>query len=326
MSPLEEAAGDSCSPQRGRLNRNTPSQDSCCSNDTLFNLEDLTCISSEPEKESTAKITEEVTISEKVNETIEATADIVNDLESKPTDIKCAIDTEIQENDDGSLDITVLPTCENQTTKNYDYITEFLEHERKFCFDLKPINLHSDTDHLEFLNKTECPPLPSPEDKPWKQLPASVLNYNHIANMNENFHTTVNNLKNTVLSDTEFESNHHNYVNLESKCFIDCDETKCADYANVENNKNAEYVNTRNGFEEEKDDIYSIVNDVDDIGVLGDIRFTGPGDGQLMSTSFSESNELGEEQGWDSGSDTRSSSSGEFIWKVRVFLFILFFT
>ncbi|KAK9892610.1 hypothetical protein WA026_020990 [Henosepilachna vigintioctopunctata] len=50
-------------------------------------------------------------------------------------------------------------------------------------------------------------------------------------------------------------------------------------------------------------------------GVLTDIRFSGPGgEPHLMSTSFSESNN--DEKDWDSGSDTRSSSSGEFIWKL----------
>lgn len=51
---------------------------------------------------------------------------------------------------------------------------------------------------------------------------------------------------------------------------------------------------------------------------LEDIRFEGPAaDLHLMSTSFSDSNDLGDEhdEDWDSGSDTGSSSSGLFIWK-----------
>ena len=51
-------------------------------------------------------------------------------------------------------------------------------------------------------------------------------------------------------------------------------------------------------------------------GPLADIRFSGPGSTQLMTTSFSESNEVADDQEWESGSDSRSSSSGEFIWKV----------
>lgn len=312
MSPLEGAAGDSCSPQRGRLNRHTPSQDSCCSNDTLFNLEELTCISNEPEKEGTMKAIQEITTQDRISEDIKTTPDIVNNCDTKET-VVCSV--EETENVGDVLHINVSVADETKTTENYDYITEFLERERSFCCEQKQVVSQSDTEFVKFLNKTEAPPLPSPEDKPWKQLPASLLNYNHVVNMNENFHTTVKNLKNSALNDPEFEPNNHNYVNLESKRFIDCDGTKCADYANVGIDKNAEYVNTKNGFEDEPEGLYAVAND-DDIGVLGDIRFTGPGDGQLMSTSFSESNEMGEEQGWDSGSDTRSSSSGEFIWKV----------
>lgn len=207
-----------------------------------------------------------------------------------------------------SLHITVSPARispdENKIVQNYSYVTDFLNSERNVCFETK-------SNHLNFINKTEAPPLPSPEDKPWKQLPASLLNYNNVVSTNESFHSAVRNLKNSALTDSQEQD----YINLESKDFTDSDSSKRADYVNIENNKNTDYVNTRNGFEEDTEDFYSIVND-DDIGVLGDIRFTGPCDGQLMSTSFSESNELGEEQGWDSGSDTRSSSSGEFIWKV----------
>lgn len=323
MSPLEEAAGDSCSPQRGRLNRHTPSQDSCCSNDTLFNLEELTCIPNEPEKENIIKSFEGTISQEKNIEDSEATLNIVNDNDSIEKQVNSGVN--VEKINEASY-VNILLPVENKTINNYDYITEFIEYERNFCVVPKQSVGEANTEFLQFLNKAEVPPLPSPEDKPWKQLPASLLNYNHVASMNENFHTTVNNLKNSVLYGPECESSNHNYVNLERKCFIDYDETKCADYVN-ENVKNVEYVNTGNEFEDEAENIYSVVNE-DDIGVLGDIRFTGPGDCQLMSTSFSESNELGEEPGWDSGSDTRSSSSGEFIWKVRfsysvVVLFVL---
>lgn len=81
----------------------------------------------------------------------------------------------------------------------------------------------------------------------------------------------------------------------------------------------------------DEDELYSKLDDADDsdkfsrfedlFGPLTDIRFSGPGSSsQIMSTSFSESNDLGDDQDWDSGSDTRSSSSGEFIWKVRLYL------
>lgn len=294
MSPLEDVAEDSGSPQRGRLNRHTPSQDSCCSNDTLFNLEELTCTLNEADKEKT---TEEITTKQ------ECVSDAVNECDIKQ---------------DSAVNITTAAACsskESKDTQNFSYITDFLDKERNVCSESNP------SEHLNYLSKPKAPPLPSPEDKPWKQLPVSLLNYNHIVSTNESFQTAVKNLKNSVLSDADCVSEKSDYVNLESKDLIDCDSN--ADYVNVAENKNVDYENVRNGFEEETDDIYSMVNADEDIGVLGDIRFTGPGDGQLMSTSFSESNELGEEQGWDSGSDTRSSSSGEFIWKVRFVVLII---
>nr|XP_022912483.1 uncharacterized protein PF11_0213-like isoform X2 [Onthophagus taurus] len=78
------------------------------------------------------------------------------------------------------------------------------------------------------------------------------------------------------------------------------DRAKELDYVIAEENKKKA--------EEKIEDLY---------GPLADIRFSGPGlaNLQMMSTSFSESNEVGDEQDWDSGSDTRSSSSGEFIWR-----------
>lgn len=88
------------------------------------------------------------------------------------------------------------------------------------------------------------------------------------------------------------------------------------------------YENLRRNNTQDEDAIYSKINSVDDddsrfdrfgdlFGPLTDIRFSGPGSSsQTMATSFSESCDLGDDQDWDSGSDTRSSSSGEFIWKV----------
>lgn len=92
-------------------------------------------------------------------------------------------------------------------------------------------------------------------------------------------------------------------------------------YVNVTKsfNSHSEYVNVmqRNDTEEHLyDPVAEDSADMDIYDALSDIRFSGPSDIQLMSTSFSESADIDEEQDWDSGSDTRSSSSGEFIWKV----------
>lgn len=292
ISPIEDVAEGSCSPQRGHLNRHTPSQDSCCSNDTLFNLEEL----NEPEKEQVATVIEVVSDTK----VAEATKD-----EKQKT-----FDGNVEQNENQNEEVGEDVKETHEAVERYNYLTDFLNNERKmFC---EPVEISEVK--LNFLNKVEAPPLPSPEDKPWKQLPASLLTFNHIVSNNDKL-TTVKNLKNASLIDSDDVTN--DYVNIQSKTIIDYSDNDCNDYVNIENNKNADYVNATNGFEGESEDIYSSVNDVDDIGVLADIRFTGPGDGQLMSTSFSESNELGEEQGWDSGSDTRSSSSGEFIWKVN---------
>lgn len=114
------------------------------------------------------------------------------------------------------------------------------------------------------------------------------------------------------------------YVNVESKVQAEPFYSNCvadhADCVNVRSDKSAEpeYVNS---LDVNMDDleIYDKVDSTENsdvYGALADIRFTGPSDCQLMSTSFSESADLGEEQDWDSGSDTRSSSSAEFVWKV----------
>lgn len=111
----------------------------------------------------------------------------------------------------------------------------------------------------------------------------------------------------------------------ETQQFYENDIRNEADYVNIEN-LDATKDNSI-GYKESHDYINSneqhspliidehVRDDHDLFGVLTDIRFSGPIDSQLMSTSFSESNDV-DEQDWDSGSDTRSSSSGEFIWKV----------
>ncbi|XP_050314355.1 uncharacterized protein LOC126748868 isoform X2 [Anthonomus grandis grandis] len=89
------------------------------------------------------------------------------------------------------------------------------------------------------------------------------------------------------------------------------------DYTNIEDFKGPRHISIDD--KETNEYITSIDHDEHDkdmFGVLTDIRFSGPIDNQLMSTSFSESNDI-DEQDWDSGSDTRSSSSGEFIWKLE---------
>lgn len=127
-------------------------------------------------------------------------------------------------------------------------------------------------------------PLPSPEDIPWRQLPASMLTYSQVA-----------------LNDT-----------------YDIQESENTGSNVTEGTSEIQDLNLENDFDDGKDDILS--EDGELYNNLTDIRFSGPCDTQLMSTSFSESAEIAEDRDWDSGSDTRSSSSGEFIWKVSLVL------
>lgn len=103
------------------------------------------------------------------------------------------------------------------------------------------------------------------------------------------------------------EGNKYDYVNISTN-------SDAPLYMNIIEKDNVEPIYL------EKSEVIAETNKYDNVyGALSDIRFTGPCDNQLMSTSFSESNDLGDDQDWDSGSDTRSSSSGEFIWKVSLF-------
>ncbi|KAG5873397.1 hypothetical protein JTB14_017984 [Gonioctena quinquepunctata] len=116
----------------------------------------------------------------------------------------------------------------------------------------------------------------------------------------------VENTERTIYENTNEEADPYDeYVNI----------------VNMENTKNSlEYENSAkddelvNIYAENEEDVNSDNDSSNLFGVLTDIRFSGPSDSQLMSTSFSENND---EQEWDSGSDSRSSSSGEFIWKME---------
>lgn len=125
------------------------------------------------------------------------------------------------------------------------------------------------------------------------------------------------------------------YTNLpktesgESFSTVESGDSESANVSPHKQNTALGYENLKTTACDDDDDLYSRVEEVDDsdkfsrfedlFGPLTDIRFSGPGSSsQMMTTSFSESNDLGDDQDWDSGSDTRSSSSGEFIWKVSL--------
>lgn len=358
------------------LHRHTPSQDSCCSNDTLFNLEELTCGINDSERDNnspTPKISEcesqygeeniqQVPMNHNINSELNIT-----DLSDKAIDEdKVEKDTKFDSDNSASVCKT------SETAKGSTEITEvckrstieFLTREREHdCSKTSEDSNSESTDHLlPFINK-QVAPLPSPEDKPWKQLPASLLSYDKVISQNMLVSETVSvpiemesapddangttsldvNVLQNICEGSDKDENTACYENLRNLN----DYYNEADYVNIvnlENTKNsAEFINNKqinsmfedasernspdyvNNFTHSNDLI--INNDDDDdhdiFGVLTDIRFSGPSDSQMMTTSFSESNDLNDEQDWDSGSDTRSSSSGEFIWKVRNFIFRL---
>lgn len=318
------------SPMRAFQNRHTPSQESCCSNDTLFNLEELTCATTD-----------------NCNIIVIKSESPTNEQQNMNHNKYCVIVDDIN-NSDNVNDSETLVSSEVKEKTQVDCINEFLNNERKNT----SLEIKKTTDEqsmntvqlLPFLNKNVAP-LPSPEDKPWKQLPASLLCFNTITS-----HTNGQLLTDNHVPDSEspqyvngitYETTNHDYNIID----VEYENTKTvqyenlnnihdiyneADYVNIVNlensknisdcNKDCHNVNVDDDFDESYDEF--IINNGDEnedndyFGVLTDIRFNGPTDNQLMSTSFSESNDLNDERDWDSGSDTRSSSSGEFIWKV----------
>jgi hypothetical protein len=375
------------------IHRHTPSQDSCCSNDTLFNLEELTCVANDSERDHnspTPKIHEDESQYIEENVLVKlATNDMSHDINNESKDVDL-IANEVQVvsslgNKDTKFDNpsensgsgcktndfseTVKENIERTETDDKSAIIDFLTSEREHdCVKTSEVSEEScseSTDHLlPFVNK-QVAPLPSPEDKPWKQLPASLLSYDKVISQNmllpaseksdmvpEARELPKQNKVDLVCVNVPENNNcdlnkleDHEYENVDqaqnSECYQDItnlnDFYNEADYVNIvnlENTKNsADFVNSKqmnnviedtdrsspdylNDFTQNNELIIGNDDDERDIfGVLTDIRFSGPSDSQLMTTSFSESNDLNDEQDWDSGSDTRSSSSGEFIWK-----------
>lgn len=101
---------------------------------------------------------------------------------------------------------------------------------------------------------------------------------------------------------------HKLYENIEKSKDFPYQVPNCA---GLDEQKDSELINER----EEEEDVEERVLSDDLYSDITDIRFSGPA--ELMSTSFSDAHNSDQEQEWDSGSESRSSSSGEFVWKVR---------
>ncbi|KAB0793142.1 hypothetical protein PPYR_12762 [Photinus pyralis] len=243
------------SPAHEPPHRHTPSQDSCCSNDTLFNLEELLCADADKKGEVLLR-------SEKKQETDEHQAKTDNLILDNISDIN------VEDMCKGIMEdlVSGLVVYENGDTCD-NLVNGFSVPENDWLPDI-----------TRFLN---C------ERK------------NHFESNKENGLDE----REVDIEDIHFVSNGPEYINVDDLNRLKLD----VDYVNV--NELDKIVNVNN-----ESDYANVNSDGDVYDALTDIRFTGPGDVQMMSTSFSESVDI-DEQDWDSGSDTRSSSSGEFIWK-----------
>lgn len=361
------------SPHKGTQNRHTPSQDSCCSNDTLFNLEELQCNEKQLQEieERKRRLEEnEQCIREIVNDAVDLALMLSDSSSSGPhvnTDNDCdmqqaAMTPSESENFDSmpsSIDVTVIkvdtrekaPQAFEQMPSPKVVIQEFIDNERNASLH-RVSNTDEQPNSSEYLtaNDTVCfalqnvAPLNSPEDRPWKHIEASLTKCPEVpphADNSLNLYDYVEIRPEPVMFKMqgyayEKQMNVKNTLScIQTDDIYDCIESQQPDicsgkvlYANdsyevpayvndaVEDDRVYESV----AGDESEGVEYENVNgnnsfDDEDYCPLGDIRFSGPGDVQMMTTSFSESNDLGDEHDWDSGSDTRSSSSGEFIWK-----------
>ncbi|VEN51034.1 unnamed protein product [Callosobruchus maculatus] len=330
------------SPYKGPLHRHTPSQDSCCSNDTLFNLEEL--IAAEKEADNQSKTAQSAGVSEEnkqdsgsenvnntrseeskensdsenVNKTDSENANktyVIEDEKSEESTLNCNITSETQE------------VCDPQPPKsNIEiFLTQERDHSSRLLGEPQDHSKSESTEeNVPLFPVGQVVPLPSPEDNPWRQLPASLLTYNKaIAQTTNPFLHDAQPVPETNEDNLEIDESppetHDSMpeLNLDSIENEDVrDDKEYEDFVNMENAKNSlEYCNLTENNEYIYDRTENDNSDDENIyGILTDIRFNGPSDAQLMSTSFSESNNC-DDQEWDSGSESRSSSSGEFIWK-----------
>lgn len=256
----------------------TLSESSCCSNDTLFNLEELNFAAGEVEKrlEQSPLMDKKRSVKKEFN-----TEFVHNSHSNLPTDLNTTYDI-IDEVKKLNPKLLTNDIVANILSDQVDVDQEIVHPNENIENKDVPIKTGSDIIHIDEITfdseiKTNLGDQnPKPEDKE---------SFNE--NFDENNYDSVN-------------IDYSQYVDMENaKNSLEFDDTKRdADYIDIIEKKSTS----------EEDNVY---------GILADIRFSGPTDSQLMSTSFSESNTCDEKE-WDSGSDSRSSSSGEFIWKVSM--------
>ncbi|CAH1170022.1 unnamed protein product [Phaedon cochleariae] len=156
------------SPMRGTVNMHTPSQDSCCSNDTLFNLEELNFNATELEKEA------------------ELNSKIFNDFDEAEIHNLLNVDPKSTESNNNLEKAFIIQPTEKETKIIVD---EFLLGERTHSLNDTTQNgvIKPNTLIVDCLFSTHPVPLPSPEENPWKQLPASLVSIDKVASMNSSF-------------------------------------------------------------------------------------------------------------------------------------------
>ncbi|CAG9854337.1 unnamed protein product [Phyllotreta striolata] len=278
LTPESNSAMALESPVRGQFNRHTPSQDSCCSNDTLFNLEELICAASEADKEP--ELCEKSTDSSESNKTY-IQQFLANERTAcdctKPNDLNVGSNCNAQAdplNSHGEDSDTDTETSEDHLTYTKDE-PEVLQRRG----DSAEGNLESsDKENVE----------PAYENSPTVENRAKLEESPYV-NVAEDQAGPEDLYENAGKEDVDPYRDYVNIVNMEN----DRNSVDKSSYIDI-------YGHDDDDRSDDDDNIY---------GILTDIRFTGPADNQMMSTSFSE------EQEWESGSDSRSSSSGEFIWK-----------
>lgn len=264
------------------------SESSCCSNDTLFNLEELNSAPAEIEK----KLDQPMVSNRKID-----LIDNFNNLcDVSNTDLSNILNTTFLIEFESSDNKSEPPSIQNDSNK---FLLNKMLHSK---------TIECNQGHDESCNDI-CPDSPKQNNE---LKDNSATSGNEITKVETTsltkFEPTlpVQGLEETEIFSEIYDEDNYDAVNIDY-----------SQYVNMENAKN----NIECDDSRKESDPINIIetnmnNDDDNMyGMLADIRFSGPTDSQLMSTSFSESNTCDEKE-WDSGSDSRSSSSGEFIWKV----------
>ncbi|KAK4877002.1 hypothetical protein RN001_009508 [Aquatica leii] len=313
-------------------NRHTPSQDSCCSNDTLFNLEELTTgINEQDDKKIDEDVNKTIVIETKTEDFLLSKEDkllqdttysllkINDDVEDDGELLsENAINVASEENSTSHIDkqsaghiennlllcdgFTVGFTSEgvdNETENNVNSDGNSKDVSLECVIDV--VDKMEDTGHI--YDSTEGLVIKEVNGLAGNDYGVELTDITLFLNYER--HNSTFGLDSSAIIEGVHPPDYLSVDDL-NRLKLNVDYVNTNDLENFMNlNNSCDYVNAPNSIHQTDGDIYE---------ALTDIHFSGPSDMQMMSTSFSESVDI-DEQDWDSGSDTRSSSSGEFIWK-----------